>query len=1075
MVVSQTKLIIPQRRKELLSRPRLIDLLSDLLDYRLIIIAAPAGYGKTSLLIDFASQSDWPICWFTLDSLDQDILRFITHFIHAIKVRFPEYGDEAIQALESMQADQVNLDFIISTLTNDIFNHISEHFVVVLDDYHLLETNSPIDQFISEFVQRVDENCHIVITSRKLLTLPDLPLMVARSQVGGLSIEELAFQPGEVQQLFREKFNQSIEYEQAVMLTERSEGWITGLLLTSQIFKPGIGEQVKVARVSGVGLYEYLAQQVLDRQPGQLRDFLLNTSLLEEFNETMCQEVIGKALNQSHRWHELMNAAVHNNLFVLPVGEDGSWLRYHNLFRDFLQATVQKLHPERSKQILTCLAEYHTRHKDWDQAYSIYHNLSDYESAARLIENVGSTLISKGQISKLSGWISQLPGGIKKGRTDLLSLNASVEVTKGKIQDGCILLDRVVDMLRTGQDADALADNLTRRSAARRMLGDYQQAMADAEEALAILKDDPGKSHLISEALRAKAIILYQQGDLRESLAYYEKAHHMSRQSGIEEDVARVLVEIGATYETLGDYAEAEDAYLRSLAYWQTVGDSVWQSTLLNNLGVLQHAMGQFISSYRNLEKAMHYAQMTGNQRMGGYSLASIADLYRDLDAKEEALAAYRKSQEIGQMIEDHYLVSYVKNAQVRTHILAGNMNKALLLLKSVQSMAKASESQFDLNKCRLEQGAYELAGGHFEKAAEALVAANAYFSSEGYLEDAVRSELLLAICLYRIGRCSEAGKMLQSFSVQIENPSRTIPSLVSIHEMEGSLLALQSVPELGEIISGLLTRLERHQKDFQKSRQEIRGLATVMPFAPARIEIRTFGRIEVSVRKKVLTTSDWTTQVSRDLFLLFLAHPEGMTKEEVGIIFWPESSPTELKLRFKNAIYRMRHAIGTDAVIFKDNYYLFNQAADYEYDVQTFLAAIQRAHQETNYEQRKLAYLTAMDAYQGPYLPGLDDTWVITERQKYAGLFIKAAQELAQLSLEEKDFETGIACCNRGLEEDNCDEALHRILMRLYHEQGNKAAVSRQYQICSAILMDEIGIEPSPQTKNLYHLLIHS
>ena len=316
---------------------------------------------------------------------------------------------------------------------------------------------------------------------------------------------------------------------------------------------------------------------------------------------------------------------------------------------------------------------------------------------------------------------------------------------------------------------------------------------------------------------------------------------------------------------------------------------------------------------------------------------------------------------------------------------------------------------------------------------------------------------------------------MLQSFSVQIENPSRTIPSLVSIHEMEGSLLALQSVPELGEIISGLLTRLERHQKDFQKSRQEIRGLATVMPFAPARIEIRTFGRIEVSVRKKVLTTSDWTTQVSRDLFLLFLAHPEGMTKEEVGIIFWPESSPTELKLRFKNAIYRMRHAIGTDAVIFKDNYYLFNQAADYEYDVQTFLAAIQRAHQETNYEQRKLAYLTAMDAYQGPYLPGLDDTWVITERQKYAGLFIKAAQELAQLSLEEKDFETGIACCNRGLEEDNCDEALHRILMRLYHEQGNKAAVSRQYQICSAILMDEIGIEPSPQTKNLYHLLIHS
>ena len=149
--IAQTKLITPQRRKELLTRPRLLDLMSDLLDFRLIIIAAPAGYGKTSLLIDFASQFEWPVCWYALDPLDRDFERFISYFIHSIRKQFPEFGEESLKVLESSPADQINTDFLISTITNDIYDHITEHFVVVLDDYHLLKSSLMIDQFLSDF------------------------------------------------------------------------------------------------------------------------------------------------------------------------------------------------------------------------------------------------------------------------------------------------------------------------------------------------------------------------------------------------------------------------------------------------------------------------------------------------------------------------------------------------------------------------------------------------------------------------------------------------------------------------------------------------------------------------------------------------------------------------------------------------------------------------------------------------------------------------------------------------------------------------------------------------------------
>ena len=105
-------------------------------------------------------------------------------------MKFPDFGETSLRVLESTPVDQINQDFLISTLTNDIYDHITEHFVIVLDDYHLLKSNPEIDQFLSNFIQRADDNCHIVITSRKLLTFPDLPLMVARSQVGGLSVED---------------------------------------------------------------------------------------------------------------------------------------------------------------------------------------------------------------------------------------------------------------------------------------------------------------------------------------------------------------------------------------------------------------------------------------------------------------------------------------------------------------------------------------------------------------------------------------------------------------------------------------------------------------------------------------------------------------------------------------------------------------------------------------------------------------------------------------------------------------------------------------------------------------------
>lgn len=1071
--ITRTKLLIPQRRRELLSRPRLLDLLSDLLDFRLIIIAAPAGYGKTSLLIDFASNFDWPVCWLALDPLDNDPVRFLSHFVMSIRRQFPNFGDEAINMLKSTPSDQLNADYLISALTNDIYDQIAEHFVIVLDDYHLVNANPEIDQFLSDFIQRADDNCHIAITSRKLLTLPDLPLMVARAQVGGLSVEELAFHPAEIQRLYSQMFNKNIDLQEAEEISAASEGWITGLLLTSPMLRTGLGEPVRIARASGIGLYEYLAQQVLDQQPQDVRDFLLYSSILEEFNADMCRKVIGKALAIQADWPRLMETIFHHNLFVLPVDEEYRWLRYHHLFRDFLQSTIHQKYPEDARKIKLQLAHYYQENQDWERVFEIYHHLGQKYAISNLVEQVGSEFIAKGKIKKLAAWLEELSTTEINTNPSLLSIQASVKFNQGQIQLGKDALDQVVQMLRGAESPEQLASNLIRRSAALRVLGSYEEAEKDADEAILLTKSKKEFMPVFSEALRARGVLLYQVGNLKEGLKVLKQALEVCLQTGNEEDQARIQVEIGAAQERLGLFKEAEESYKSSLKYFQSAGDSIWIPNILNNLGVLQHSSGEFVNAFNNLEKSMQYSQVTGNQRMEGYALASIGDLYKDLEAFEESEEAYQKAMEIAQQIEDQFLSFYIKTAMARLSISRRDFKKAGLQIQTAQTMARRSGSTFESFKISLEKCALDFFNEKFSGIIEDIELADNYFSNEGHIEDSIRSEAFWMTALAKLGDTLKAAKLLDKFILGMGEPSRYIPSQVMLNELHPVLKTLINKKGLGEKVSTLLEYLEDFRKLTQKSRRKIRKDASIVQFAPARLEIRALGKTEIIVKNRSLAISDWKTQTSRDLFFLFLAHPEGLTKEEVGELMWGELSPAELKLRFMNAIYRMRHAIGSEAVLFQDNFYQFNRSVDYEYDVQSFLSITDRAKEEKDTDKRIQLLTRALELYKGPYLPDIGDLWVEPDRQRFHELHISNVTTLTRLLMNQGSLEEALSIAKKTLQTDPYDEELHRMVMEIYSLSGNKPAVVKQYQIVTRSLRDQINAPPSDETTDLYQRLI--
>lgn len=218
---------------------------------------------------------------------------------------------------------------------------------------------------------------------------------------------------------------------------------------------------------------------------------------------------------------------------------------------------------------------------------------------------------------------------------------------------------------------------------------------------------------------------------------------------------------------------------------------------------------------------------------------------------------------------------------------------------------------------------------------------------------------------------------------------------------------------------------------------------------------------------------SDWRTQSVRDLFFYFLFKKEAVTKEQVGEALWPETDdPLILKARFKNEIYRLRRAAGREVIVFDEEYYRFNRALDYEYDVEAFEAHLARARKVKNKEERIEHYQKAVNLVRGPFLVDVDTTWVILERERLEQTFLSALEELAHLYLDANRLEDVLLICDQGLDRDRCREKFHQIAMRAHAAMGDRPGIVRQYQICKTALLKDLGLPPSDETELLYREL---
>ena len=387
-----TKLRVPRIRPGLVARPRLVERLEEASDRELVLVSAPAGFGKSTLLAEWVRATDRPVAWLSLDVDDNDPSRFWRYVSAAIGQVHPELAEPGAAMLDA--ADQRAVQAVVGALVNQLAEHPGE-LALVLDDYHVIDSPA-IHDSVALLLDRLPQGMRVIVAGRS-----DPPLALASMRAGGQLVEvrarDLRFSPEEATALLLEAWGLDVPEQSLVALVERTEGWVTGLQLAALSLR-GTSDPVRlVAGFTGSHRYvlDYLTEEVLERQPDSVRSFLLETSILERLSGPLADAVTGGSEGQ-----RMLEALERANLFLVALDEERRWYRYHRLFADLLHVRLQERDRER-------VAELHGRAAAWCEEHglvddAVRHALAagDAHRAAVTVERHVDQVLRRGERSE---------------------------------------------------------------------------------------------------------------------------------------------------------------------------------------------------------------------------------------------------------------------------------------------------------------------------------------------------------------------------------------------------------------------------------------------------------------------------------------------------------------------------------------------------------------------------------------------------------------------------------------------------------------------------------------------------
>jgi LuxR family maltose regulon positive regulatory protein len=640
-----TKLRPPFTRRELVPRPRLQARVTEGLCRPLTLITAPAGFGKTTLVVSCIAQCEMPVAWLSIDRDDNQAGRFLKYLVAALRGADPTIGREATQLAAS---PNVPPEAVLTHLVNDL-ECASTDIAVVLDDYQFI-SNQAVHEAVTFLLDHCPKTLHLVIAARS-----DPPLSLARLRARGQLVElrtaDLRFTASEATQFLNDTMGLRVGEEAIAVLEDRTEGWIAGLQMAAISMQ---GREDVAGLIQGFAgthrfIMDYLLEEVLDREPEDVQAFLLQTSILARLTGSLCDSVTGGSGGQ-----EMLERLEHRNLFLVPLDDERRWYRYHHLFADLLQARLHKSASNQVERLLSRAAEWCAREGQVAEAIGYALAAQDYDQAASLIARHWHHAANRGEIETVWSWLNALPESSVRESAPLgLAFCWVVWLTGqvGAIEPHLADAENALDEQAVADFPDLPAHLTAMRSIVARHNNDYGAAVAFAERAL----------HLAPEDLPLQA-----EAQLR----------------------TVIYLALASAYDGLGNLERAVDA-LGETIHWSRLGENPAGVAGMTNwlVGVLW-VLGRLRAADKACRDALSYLQERGMDRLpvAGVLHLRMSEVLLERNELEAAQASLSQGIELAKWSGRFDAVRNAARALVRLRLARGDTSGALAAVEEAES-----------------------------------------------------------------------------------------------------------------------------------------------------------------------------------------------------------------------------------------------------------------------------------------------------------------------------------------------------------------------------------------------------
>ncbi len=1058
ITLSRTQLPAPRSRT--LRRARLLELLHENIQRKLTFVCAPAGYGKTTLLREFARDVQMDVAWYQAGPDDGHLPTFFGHLLKA----FGRVATDFDSNLAPPGGETADPEALAAVVLNRMVERLDNFTLLILDDYHLVNQDGAIVQFMEALLAGLPEHVRLVISSRSVYGIPSAHLFV-HQELAVLAGQELRFRPEELQDLARLIQRRTLTETELIRLESSTDGWPLAAAVALQAETRMPHQPLRLLNAQEQ-LFAYFRDELLPHLSPAAHRLLLLTAPFESFSAALAAELL-----EESPLEPALQELFDRNLFISRLDQPGpDSFTYHHLFRDFLREGFRDLSAAEQTAVYQRAAGWFETQADWPAAIQWWLAADDRLAAASLMNRTARATYAAGGDESLSAWYESIapdPAALALAPELLLNL-AKSRINRNEFQLAGSLLDQAEPAFQAAGDVENLCNLWVTRGMLYRFSGKYVESLALAQKVQTAARASSIAPFYALQAERLEGLAHFYLGRVEPALMQLDQAGKGLRELLASEPASRtlheliaVLTDIGYIAITHGRIAQAEAAYHEALQLTEGLPDNAGNRAICgNNAAFLQHMLGNFDQALALYEQALAAARQSGWRRVLVDVHNGRGDLLRDREAIDLAQDCYEDALALaaGDPRGLATAESWLGLADVAR--LRQDYSRAQGAVREAQRQGGLAP---DALATRTADAAIFLAMGQARLALERLEDRSAG-ADPGNDTISVRADFLLGLAQKATGQSGAA-----AVARGLEGAARLGYDAFLLPLVREHRQALAEVQDtLG---SPQLTAL------LQRATAALPPLASPAPplteRLPAQLTIRCLGRPAVWVDERLLDDADWQSSGARQLFYYILACGP-VRKDEIALTFWPDFSPGKINSNFHATLWRARHALGYPAAIYFDGRaYQIHPDLACSSDVAAFEDRV-----------RSLAGLTpgspdwqdsahqALALYAGDYLSDIDMPWAQTRARELQQRFLELLTALAEAHLGAGRVKRSLELFERAVVQDPYEDrwrlGVLRCLARLKHIQTAR----RYFQDYQELLARDLGVEPTAELRDFIQSL---